>query len=104
MTTDVDAATGYVLIVTWVLKLPAGTLILGGTLTAEGNELPSDTVKPPLGAAPVSVTVPWDATPPPTVDGVIENALRAGFVTVITAVSVLPYTADTVTGVVLETG
>jgi hypothetical protein len=47
-----------VVIVNVALVLPAGTVTVDGTLAADGVSLLSDIATPPLGAGPVSVTVP----------------------------------------------
>jgi hypothetical protein len=54
---------------------PAGTVTLGGTVT--GSALDRDTIAPPAGAAPLSVTVAFTVPPPTTVDAlsVIEDSV-----------------------------
>ena len=102
--TNVEPATGYVVIVNWALKLPAGTVTLAGTLATAEELVPSDTTAPPSGAALTSVTVAWEVTPPTTLAGLIENVLTEVRVTVSTAVLVTPlYSALIVTGVALVT-
>ena len=90
MVTDVDTPTGYVVIVNVALVLPPGTVTLEGTLAADGVLLFSDTTTPPLGAAPVSVIVPWEIIPPRTLVGLIESELKEGGVTARAAVFVTP--------------
>jgi hypothetical protein len=51
---------------------PAGMIMLAGTLTA-GLSLLSVTMAPPLGAAALSVTVPFAELPPVTCVGLTEN-------------------------------
>jgi hypothetical protein len=71
------------------LALPAGTVTKAGTLTA--GELPcNDIATPPVGAAPVSVTEPWELIPPRTLAGLTENEFKAGGVTVSSAVFFTP--------------
>jgi hypothetical protein len=76
MVMGVDPLTGYVVIVKVALVLPPGTVTLDGTLAADGMLLLNDTTTPPLGAAPVSVTTPWEVIPPRTLAGFIESELR----------------------------
>ena len=72
------------------LALPAGTVTKAGTPAADGTPLLNDIATPPLGAGPVSITVPWDVAPPRTLVGLTENELNAGGMTVSTAVNMLP--------------
>jgi hypothetical protein len=83
------------------VSCPAATVVLAGTEAAAGVLLVSATVIPPVGAGPVSVTVPTEfATPPTTVAGAIETDVSAGGLTVSVAVFVtLAYVAEIVTGV-----
>ncbi len=77
-------------IVKVALVLPAGTVTLAETLATVGVSRASDMTAPPLGAAPVSVTVPWDDDPPRTLVGLKVNVLNAGGMTVSVAVLVTP--------------
>ncbi len=73
------------------LVLPAGTVTLSGTLATEGALLLSGTAAPPLGAAPVRVTVPWRVFPPTTLDVLRDNEFNLkGGVRVNAAVLVTP--------------
>ena len=65
-------------------------MTLAGTLATADDVVLSDTTAPPTGAAPVSVTVPWESMPPSTLFGLIENELNDGGFTVIEAVLVDP--------------
>ena len=65
---EVEAVTEVVVTVKLTLLAPAGTVTLAGTAVApELSE--SDTTAPPLGAAPLKVTVPVEALPPVTLVG-----------------------------------
>jgi hypothetical protein len=79
-----------VVIVNVALVLPAGTVTEAGTLADDGTPLVSDIATPPLGAAPVSVTVPWELLPPTTLAGLTESVLNAAGLTVSKAVFVTP--------------
>jgi hypothetical protein len=79
-----------VVIVNVALVLPAKTVTKAGTTAADGVSLLSETATPPAGAAPVSVTVPWEMIPPSTLAGLTESELNAGGVTVSTAVNMPP--------------
>jgi hypothetical protein len=68
MVTGVDAVTGLVFTVNVALAAPAATMTLLGTVVAE--PLPDrETAAPPLGATPLSVTVPVEEEPPVTLVG-----------------------------------
>jgi hypothetical protein len=56
---------------------PAATVTLAGTLAAPSS-LDSPMAAPPAGAAELSVTVPEDDVPPPTVVGLRETLKRTG--------------------------
>ena len=58
-----------------VLVAPAGKLIELGTV-ADTSSLVRDTVAPPVGAAPESVTVPTEELPPVTVAGLTASEDR----------------------------
>ena len=99
-----ELATGFVVIVKVALVPRPGIVTLAGTLAADELSL-NDTTTPPLGAVPLSVTVPREADPPRTLAGLIKSVLNTGGVTVSTAVLVTPLlTAEIVTGVELATG
>jgi len=80
MLTVVDAATALVLTVNVALVAPAATVTLEGTLAAVVLLLESVTTAPPVGAAPLSVTVPVEEFPPVTLVGfsVNEESVGAG--------------------------
>src|SRR6266851_8662992 len=108
MVTDVDVATALVVTVKVALVAPAGTVTpLAGTL-ADGSLLERETTPPPLGAGPLSVTVPVEGFPPATFAGLKVSEDRTGRgcgVTVSVAVCVPPpYDAEMVTEVEVTTG
>ena len=74
--TVVDAATVLVLTVNIALVAPAATVTLAGTLAAAVLLLDRVTCAPPVGAGPLSVTVPVDEFPPITLVGFSESEER----------------------------
>ena len=74
--------------------LPAATITLAGTDATAGFALAKVTVKPPVGALPVSVTVPLELAPPVKVTGLSEKVDSTGGLTV--SVAVLTPLADAV--------
>ena len=68
MVTGVEAVTVVVLTVNVPLVYPAMTVTLDGTVAADAL-LERLTTAPPLGAAPLRVTVPVDEDPPLTLVG-----------------------------------
>jgi hypothetical protein len=87
------------------LVAPEGTVTLEGTVATDGLLLLSDTEIPPLGAAPVSFTVPVELAPPTTELGMSDSELNAGTVTVSVADLIdPPLFAIIVTGVEDATG
>ena len=61
--TGVEAPTGPVAMVKVAVVDPAGTVTVAGTLAAP-LLLERTMVAPPVGAAPLSTTVPWVDVPP----------------------------------------
>src|SRR3989442_7226779 len=90
MVTVVEEPTGLVLTVKDALVPPAGTVTLDGTVAAPVLLLDRLTTAPPLGAAALSVTVPVEALPPVTVDGLRVSEESVGAVTVTAAAGVSP--------------
>ena len=90
--TDVETITALVLTVNVALVAPAATVRLAGTVAAAVLSLIRETDAPPLGAGPLSVTVPVEGDPPVTLVGfsVSEERVRAGGSTVREAVLVAP--------------
>jgi len=86
MVTDVWLATGLVLTVKVAVAAPAATVTLAGTVAADVLLLVSVTAAPPVGAAPLSVTVPVDEAPPVADVGFTLTELTTGGVTVRVAV------------------
>ena len=64
-----DALTALVLTVNVALVAPAAKVTLDGTRAAVVLLLDNATAAPPVGAAPLSVTVPVDEFPPVTLVG-----------------------------------
>jgi hypothetical protein len=106
MVTGVAAVTALVVTVNVALVAPAATVTLAGTAAADAL-LERETTAPPLGAAPLSVTVPVDGDPPLTVAGLSateDSATAVAGFTVSKVVSVVPpYEAEMVTGVTTVT-
>jgi hypothetical protein len=102
--TEVRAVTGVVVTVNVALVLAAGTITDDGTVAA-ALFLLNATEEPPLGAGPVSVTVPVELVPPGTVVGFKLSVFRAGGLTVSVAVRVVvPKVPVIVTEVDADTG
>jgi hypothetical protein len=53
----------------------AGTVTLAGTLATRALLLESETTAPPSGAPTLRITVPEDASPPATVDGLADKSV-----------------------------
>ena len=68
----VDVVTAVVVTVNVALVAPDVTVTVPGT-PASPALLDNETAAPPVGAGPLNVTVPCDAVPPATLDGVSES-------------------------------
>ena len=92
ITDEVLAATPLVVIANVVDVLPTGTVTLTGTVAAVELLLESVTKAPPIGAAPLIVTVPVEGFPPITLPGfrVTDDAVNGVGVTPRFAVTVVP--------------
>ena len=77
MVTGVEVVTALVLTVKVALLAPAGTVTLEGTV-ATPLLLESSICAPPIGAAPLSVTVPVEGDPPFTLVGLTANEESVG--------------------------
>ena len=78
MVTGVDAVTVLVLTVNVALLAPAATITLAGTVATALLPLERETVAPPAGAGPLSVTVPVEGDPPVTLVGFSVSEERVG--------------------------
>ena len=76
MLTEVEKRTIEVCTVKVALVAPAGTVTLEGTLATAVLLLESVTCAPPVGAGPLSVTVPVEEFPPVTLVGFSESEER----------------------------
>ena len=72
--TDAEAVTALVLTMNVALAAPAATVTLAGTVVAAVLSLIRETAAPPLGAGPLSVTVPVEGDPPVTLIGLSATA------------------------------
>jgi hypothetical protein len=78
MLTDVEVVTLLVLTVNVALLAPAATVTLAGTVAVDVL-LERETAMPPLGAGPLSVTVPVEVCAPPvTLVGFSVSEERVG--------------------------
>ena len=84
------AATAVVFTAKVADDLPAGTVTLASTVAAE-LLLDSFTVIPPVGAAPLRLTVPVEDVPPVTELGLSVTAVSDGGMRVRAVVTVTPF-------------
>src|SRR5881394_2124922 len=83
MVTGVDVVTALVVTVNVALLAPAATVTLAGTVAVD--VLLRVTAAPPVGAGPLSVTVPVEGDPPVTLAGlsaIAESVAEPGGATV----------------------
>jgi hypothetical protein len=78
MVTDVEAATLAVLTVNVAPVAPAATVTLAETVAAAMLPLEREMAAPPLGAGPLSVTVPVEGDPPVTLVGLSVSEETVG--------------------------
>ena len=94
MLTLVDTVTVPAVAVKVVFVLPEGTVTLAGTVATAVLPLVSVTTVPPVGAAPLNVTVPVEVAPEVTDVGFnVTDDTETGGVTVSTALWLLPEAA-----------
>jgi hypothetical protein len=89
----VDVVTALVLTVNVALLAPAATVTLAGTVAVDVLVLERETAAPPVGAGPLSVTVPVEGDPPVMLVGlsaIEESVAEPGGVTVSEAVLAPP--------------
>jgi hypothetical protein len=72
--TVAETVTALVLTMNVALVAPAATVTLAGTVAAAVLSLIRETAAPPLGAGPLSVTVPVEEDPPITLMGLSATA------------------------------
>ena len=93
MMTGVDVVTAVVSTMNVALLAPAATVTVAGTVAVDVLPLERETTAPPVGAGPLSVTVPGEGAPPVTLVGFSvseETVGRACGSTVKEAVLVAP--------------
>src|SRR5258708_7872478 len=76
--TGVELATAVVVTCTVARVSPAATVTLAGTVAAEVLLLDREATVPPVGAGPLSITVPVDGFPPLTLVGSTVSAVSVG--------------------------
>ena len=90
------AATATVLTVNDAESLPAAIVTEAGRVAGD-DEDERFTTKPPVGASPLSVTVPVAEAPPTTVAGASVNETNAGGCTVSVAIAEIPLAEPVIT-------
>src|SRR5437879_13448751 len=107
MGTEFVVGTGLVLTVKVALVALPGTVTLAGTLATPGLLLDRLTTAPPLGAGPLSVTVPVEELPPVTLVGLRlsdESVGGLGVTVRVLALVVALWGVVMVSGLVVATG
>ncbi len=78
MVIEVEAVTTRVVTVKAALVTPAGMVTLTGAVATVVSLLERETRAPPLGAGPLSVTLPVEGDPPLTLVGFSVSEVRVG--------------------------
>src|SRR6266566_1124309 len=78
MVIGVEAVTAKVVTVKAALVTPAGMVTLAGTVATVASLLERETMAPPVGAGPLSVTLPMEGDPPLTLVGFSVSEVRVG--------------------------
>ena len=78
MVIEVEAVTARVVTVKAALVTPAGMVTLAGTVATVVSLLERETMAPPEGAGPLSVTLPMEGDPPLTLVGFSVSEVRVG--------------------------
>src|SRR5213594_140251 len=90
MVTRVEEPTGLVLTVKVAVMPPVGTVTLAGTVATLVLLLERATTAPPLGAGPLSVTVPVEELPPVTLVGLrLSDESVGGLATTVNALTLV---------------
>lgn len=101
---ELSLKTGLVVTANVAVVLPADTVTELGTWASDVLSLVSATTIPPVGAAPVIVTVAVEFVPPTTEVGFKDNVEAVGAFTLRTAPFVTPYVPNMLTEVLEATG
>ena len=78
MVIEVEAVTARVVTVKAALVTPAGMVTLAGTVATVVSLLERETRAPPVGAGPLSLTLPVEGNPPLTLVGFSVSEVRVG--------------------------
>jgi hypothetical protein len=102
--TDLFVVTALVVTLKLAVVAPTATVTVEGTVATDVRLLESVTTAPPVGAGPLSVTVPVDGEGPRTVAGFKVTELSVGAVTVKVVVRVVLRVAVMVDEALVATG